>query len=109
LLNTPSSSALTRYENADDAFVAKALQTTATKWYLTFARHPWIRSEPQNGHHLVELRDLQFSIDRALLNAVGFPERSTPFVLRHIFPANGGKVEIIFDGKALPPNDSHSN
>jgi hypothetical protein len=109
LLDNQSSSALTRYENADDAFVAKALQTAATKWYLTFARHPWIRSEPQNGHHLVELRDLQFSIDKALLNAVGFPERSTPFVLRHIFPANRDEVEIIFDGKALPASGPQSN
>jgi hypothetical protein len=87
----------------------KALESAATKWYLTFARHPWIRSEAQSDRHIVELRDLQFSIDKALLNAVGFPERSTPFVLRHIFPANGGKAEVIFDGKPLPPVDAYSN
>lgn len=93
---------LTKYENANDEFVARMLQTEEAKWYMTFARHPWIRSEPQGDRHVVELRDLQFSIDQALLNAVGFPERSIPFILRYRFSSDSGRAAIMFNGKDLP-------
>jgi hypothetical protein len=69
---------------------------------MTFARHPWIRSEPQGDHRVVELRDLQFSIDRALLNTVGFPERSLPFNLRYRFSSNGESAGITFNEESLP-------
>lgn len=92
----------TKYENANDEFVARVLQTEEAKWYVTFARHPWIRSEPQGDRHVVELRDLQFSIDQALLNAVGFPERSIPFILRYRFSSDSGRAAIMFNGKDLP-------
>jgi hypothetical protein len=82
--------------------VARALQTKEAKWYMTFARHPWVRSEPQGDRYVVELRDLQFSIDQALLNAVGFPERSVPFILRYSFSANGESPKITFNEKSLP-------
>jgi inner membrane protein len=102
LLDDKSTLQLTKYENANDKFVARALQTEEAKWYVTFARHPWIRSEPQGDHHVVELRDLQFSIDRALLNAAGFPERSIPFILRYSFSSNGKSAEITFNEESLP-------
>jgi inner membrane protein len=93
---------LTKYENANDEFVARVLQTEEAKWYVAFARHPWIRSKPQGDHHVVELRDLQFSIDQALLNAAGFPERSIPFILRYRFSPNGESAEITFNEESLP-------
>ncbi len=93
---------LTKYENAANEYVAQVLQTEEAKWYMTFARHPWTRSYQQDDGHVVELRDLQFSIDQALLNAVGFPERSIPFILRYSFSANGESPQIMFNEKNVP-------
>ena len=92
---------LTKYDNAQDEFVDRVMQTKDAQWYKTFARHPWIRSEQQGDHHVVELRDLQFSIDKALLRAVGFAERPTPFILRYNFSSNHAGTQIIFNGKSI--------
>lgn len=93
--------AFTTYENPTDEFVLKALQTETGKWYTTFARHPWIRSFKEGNHNVVEFRDLQFSIDRALLSSVGFHERSLPFVLRFEFSLDGQLSETTFDGRPI--------
>jgi len=90
---------LTAYRHAQDESVVKALLAPETQWYLTFARHPWIRSEQQGNHHIVELRDLQFSIDKKLLYALGLTERPLPFILRYSFSAGGEETEIVFNGK----------
>ena len=92
---------LTIHANADDAFVDKARQAPETKWYLTFARHPWIRSEPKGNQHVVEFRDMQFSIDEELLSVVGMKERPLPFDLHYSFSANGEETEIVFNGKSV--------
>jgi hypothetical protein len=91
----------TTYENPTDEFVVKALQTDAAQWYTTFARQTWIRSFREEDRHVVEFRDLQFSIDRAILSSVGFPERSLPFVLGFQFSSGGELSEITFDGRDL--------
>jgi membrane-bound metal-dependent hydrolase YbcI (DUF457 family) len=88
----------TAYENPTDRFVLKALQTDTGKWYTTFARHPWICSFEEGNRHMVEFRDLQFSIDQAILSSVGFHERSLPFVLRFEFSSDGELSETTFDG-----------
>jgi len=98
--NTDSLS-FTTYEIPTDEFVVKALQTDAAQWYTTFARHPWIRSFGEENRHVVEFRDLQFSIDRSILSSVGFPERSLPFALRFQFSAAGELSETTFDGRSL--------
>jgi membrane-bound metal-dependent hydrolase YbcI (DUF457 family) len=90
---------LIAYRHAQDESVVKALQAPETQWYLTFARHPWIRSEQQGNHHIVELRDLQFTIDKKLLYALGLTERPLPFILRYSFSAEGKPAEIVFNGK----------
>jgi inner membrane protein len=87
--------------NAQDAFVEKAMQTRAAKWYMAFARHVWIQSTQRGDLHVVEFRDLQFTIDKKILNALGFPERSTPFVLRFVYSSNGELMETAFDGKSI--------
>ncbi|MGA9365156.1 MAG: metal-dependent hydrolase [Bacteroidota bacterium] len=91
----------TTYENPTDEFVLRALQTNTGKWYTTFARHPWIRSFEEGNHHVVEFRDLQFSIDRAIMSSVGFHERSLPFVLRFEFSSVGELSETTFDGRSI--------
>ena len=89
------------YKSTRDSFVEEALQTAETKWYLRFARHPWIRSFRDGDQHVVEFRDLQFSIDEAILKSVGFTERSTPFVLRLTFNLDGELLETTFDRRRL--------
>jgi inner membrane protein len=101
VLDGSDSLSFTRYENARDEFVLKALQTDTGTWYTTFARHPWIRSFEQGNHHVVEFRDLQFSIDLAILSSVGFHERSLPFVLRFEFSSDGQLSETTFDGRPI--------
>jgi inner membrane protein len=103
LFDGKSALQLTKYESDNDEFVARVLQTEEAKWYVTFARHPWIHSEPQGDRHVVELRDLQFSIDEFLLTTIGTAERFTPFVLRYRFSLDGRETEIAFDGKNLSP------
>ncbi len=103
LFDNESTLQLTKYENANDEFVARVLQTEEAKWYKTFARHPWIRSEQQGDRHVVELHDLQFSIGKFLLTTIGTAERFTPFVLRYSFSLDGDETEIAFDGESLSP------
>ncbi len=103
VLNQSDTLSVTEYENHLDEYVIKALGMDAAKSYMTFARHPWIRSVEENGHEVVEFQDLQFSIDRAILRTVGFTERSLPFVLRFTFSSNGNLLETALDGRSLTP------
>jgi inner membrane protein len=100
---------LTTYQHAENELVRKVLQTPETQWYLTFARHPWIRSEQKDGRHLVELRDLQFSIDQSLLRAFEVGERPLPFILRYSFSLNGEDTEIMFNGKSVQRKELNAN
>lgn len=91
------------HSNTQNGFVEKAMQTEAAKWYMNFSRHPWIQATQRGDLRVVEFRDLQFTIDKKILNTLGFPERSTPFVLRFSFLPDSSLVEIAFDGKSIPP------
>lgn len=93
--------AFENHNNAQDEFVQKAMHTRAGKWYMTFSRHPWIQSTQNGNLYVVEFRDLQFTVDKKILNALGFPERSMPFFLRFVYSSSGDLMEIIFDGKNL--------
>jgi inner membrane protein len=95
--------AFKRYEQDSDAYVERAMKESHMSWYLPFARHPWIRSFEENGHHVVEYRDLMFSIDESLVRAVGFTERFTPFSLRYSYSSDGKLVGVEFDGEPLDP------
>lgn len=96
-----SPAAFEKFDNASDPFVARAIATPEVQWYLTFARHPWIRSTPVGDHHLVELTDLQFSVDQALINALGATERQLPFVMRFVFTPQGDLLRQDFNGSSL--------
>jgi len=101
LLNDESDLQFTKYKNASDEFVAQMLQAPEAKWYLTFARHPWIISERRGEARVVEMQDLQFSIAKRLLQTAGIPipERRPPFVFRYSVALNDGSAEIMFNGK----------
>jgi inner membrane protein len=101
VLGGSDSLSFAKYENPKDEFVLKALGTDTGKWYTAFARHPWIRSFQEENHHVVEFRDLQFSIDKALLSSVGFHERSLPFALRFQFSSDGEISETTLDGRPI--------
>ena len=90
-----------KFDNASDSFVAAAVATEEVQWYLTFARHPWIRSVPMGERHVVELTDLQFSVDQALINALGASERQLPFVMRFEFSRQGELVRRDFNGSSF--------
>lgn len=89
------------YPNAEDEFVTRALQAEIAGWYMTFARHPWVRSVSEGDRHYVEFRDLLFSIDETILRSVGFTERSTPFVLRFTYTLDGELLETNLDRRRL--------
>lgn len=93
--NTPLH--FTKFENASDEFVARAFATREVQWYLTFARHPWVRSTPHGDYQIVELTDLQFSLDEKLINALGATERPLPFVMRFVFSRAGELVHRDFN------------
>lgn len=93
---------VTVYQNAQDEFAAIAQQTQASRWYIQFARFPWIHTEEREGRHVVEIRDLQFMIDKGITQALGFPERSLPFIMRYTFLSDGHPIEMEFNGENLP-------
>lgn len=103
LLHDAKKLSLTKYENANDGFVTQALQAPETKWYLTFARHPWILSERRGDMQVVEIQDLQFSFDKSLLQTAGLsaPQRRAPFLFRYSIAINGDSTEIVFNGKLV--------
>ncbi len=94
--------AVTLHENAQDEFAVRARQTPESQWYLQFARYPWIHTEEREGRNVVEIRDLQFMIDKGITQALGFPERSLPFILRYRFSPNGNPLETEFNNESLP-------
>ena len=101
LLNDAKALPLTKYNNANDEFVAQTLRAPETKWYLTFARHPWIISERRGDMQVVEMQDLQFSFDQRILQTAGIPipARRSPFLFRYSIAVNGDSTEIVFNGK----------
>ncbi len=90
-----------KFENASDTYVARAIATKELQWYLTFARHPWIRSTTHGEYHLVELTDLQFTFDQALLNTLGASERPMPFIMRFVFSREGELLHSDFNESSI--------
>ena len=90
-----------RYEQSRDPHVEKAMRESHMSWYLPFARHPWIQSFEEDGHRVVEYRDLMFSLDESLVRAFGFTERFTPFSLRYTYAPDGRLVGVMFDGEPI--------
>jgi membrane-bound metal-dependent hydrolase YbcI (DUF457 family) len=89
------------YRNTKDQYVDAALKQAETGWYMGFARFPWTQSKEKDGRHIVEFRDLQFSIDESLLKSVGMAERKVPFVLRYEFSPEGKLLGLSFNDKAV--------
>jgi hypothetical protein len=86
-----------KFSQASDPFVAQALQTEEARWFMKFARHPWIQSKPTAEGLLVEIRDQQFSFNPELAAALGFAERQPPFVLRFLYSPEGNLLSIAFN------------
>lgn len=94
--------ALTHQRSMYDEFVQKAMQQDQTSRYLTFARHPLVSVSTTGGERVVELRDMQFSIDAMILQMFDRKEAPPPFVFRYTFAADGTIKNVLFDGKILP-------
>jgi hypothetical protein len=84
-----------------DDYVPRTEGDPDVQWYLTFARHPSIRSYDDGDRHIVEFRDMMFSLDAGLVRSLGFTERSIAFVLSYAFDREGKMLEVQFDGKKV--------
>jgi inner membrane protein len=97
ILDNPETPPMIKFSQASDPFVAQALQTEEARWFMKFARHPWIQSKPTAEGLLVEIRDQQFSFNPELAAALGFAERQPPFVLRFLYSPEGNLLSIAFN------------
>jgi inner membrane protein len=89
------------FDHRVDEYAERAMGEEHVKWYLAFARHPWISTREESGKHIVEIRDLMFSIDENLMTALGWSERSLPFSLVCSYDSDGNLLEMMFDGKPV--------
>jgi inner membrane protein len=97
IVDNPETPPMIKFSQASDPFVAQALQTEEARWFMKFARHPWIQSKPTAEGLLVEIRDQQFSFNPELAAALGFAERQPPFVLRFLYSPEGNLLSIAFN------------
>lgn len=91
----------TRFDEARGPLVEKALATHPAGLYMKFARHPLITEEMEGDTTVVIFKDLLFSVDQAIVQSVGFTERSLPFMLRYYFSGEGNLMHVTFDGKNI--------
>lgn len=80
-----------------DSYTQAALATREGAWYVQFARFPLVTSKMENGRHIVEIHDLQFSFVQFLAERYGGGRRAAPFTMRFTFTARGGISGITFD------------
>ena len=72
-------------DSPPDQFLARALQLPEVQLYWNFARFPVIRSEPEDGHRVVEFVEHRFVNPRR--------SRPQPFTYRVVFDAAGNVIE----------------
>ena len=89
------------FPHALDGVIANTVEDPDLRWYLTFARHPSVRGYREGDRHVVEFRDLMFSVNEELLQSLGFAERSLPFVLAYQYDGAGKLLEVRFDGEVV--------
>jgi inner membrane protein len=90
------------FPNPSDRYTMMAMQTSYVSKYLRFARFPAIEASEREGRHMVEFRDLQFSVDPGIVRAVGLGERDIPFVLRLEYGRSDNLVSVTFNGRPVP-------
>jgi len=89
------------YPHTKNDLMKNTIQDSDLQRYLTFARHPSVRSYRESDHYVVEFRDLMFSVNEELLQSFGFVERSLPFVLSYEYDEEGNLLGKKFDGKEI--------
>ncbi|HXZ11588.1 MAG TPA: metal-dependent hydrolase [Candidatus Sulfotelmatobacter sp.] len=72
-------------DSAPDAYVAEAMQLPETRLYWGFARFPVIRTEFEEGHHIVQFGENRFVNPRR--------NRPQPFTYQVVFDSNGKLLE----------------
>jgi len=88
-----------------DRYTRKALATPYVSQYLKFARFPAVTSSGEGDVHVVEIRDLQFSVSPGIIRAFGMEvaERDVPFVLRLEFDRSDSLLLVTFNGRPVRP------
>ncbi|MCI0707309.1 MAG: metal-dependent hydrolase [Ignavibacteriae bacterium] len=103
IFDNPEPPAFTKSTQASDEFVERALETEEAKWFMKFARHPLIQSRETDKGHIVGMRDMQFSFDPKMTEAIGNAlgvaesERRQPFILVFEFSGEGELLATKFN------------
>lgn len=95
----------TAHPHARSALAGQAKKTPEGRWYLSYARHPWIREVQEGDATVVEFRDLQFAIDPAFARRFGMTPGELPFTLRFVYTREGRLGEVRFNRDVLRHGD----
>jgi inner membrane protein len=79
----------------------QTMEMYEARWYLSYARHPWVHEELSGDTAVVEFRDMQFSVDPSLALLFGVRDRNVPFVLRYVYAPPGELSEVQFDRSVI--------
>jgi len=90
------------FRHDSDSLIVRTTAEPEVLWYLSFARHPLVRSFREGETQVVEYRDMTYSLDESLTRALGFTERSIPFQLRFFYDDRGNRLSVMFDGEVVP-------
>ncbi len=92
------------FPDPSDPYAAAAFATPYVSRYMKFARFPAVTSGMEKGVHVVEIRDLQFSVAPGIARAFGVEaaERDVPFVLRLAFTGPDSLASVTFNGRPVP-------
>lgn len=90
------------FKNATGKSVDAALREHVVQRYLSFARHPWISVSRNEEGDVVEILDLQFSIDQRVLACFGLYEWQSPFRLQLVYAPDATLLRALFDGEQVP-------
>jgi len=90
------------FKNEKGKLVDAVLHEQVVQRYLSFARHPWISLSRNEEGGVVEIQDLQFSVDERVLARFGLPAWQPPFRLQLVYAPDGTLTRALFDGKQIP-------
>lgn len=83
--------------HAGGTFAQQAQQHALGQWYFKFAHHPLLNSYTENGAHVVEIRDLQFSGPPRLMKMLGMKRPRSPFTLKFTYDTAGKLTATSFN------------
>lgn len=89
--------------HATDPLVDTALSLKEARWYRDFARFPLVSHIRRNHKQIIEIQDLQFSVDPSLFSFFDVKNRRFPFILEIEYSPEGNLISVRFNDKTLSP------